>query len=91
MAAYLALIDKTTKARVEGKDLIQIDADICAHLGVEVDEVKWYRGWMDNIGFSLAVGKSFPETREHWIDFPDLLPIIDYLAERYDNASYIAR
>lgn len=41
--------------------LTKIDEEICAHLGVSVDEKKWCCAWYDTIGLSLACGQPLEE------------------------------
>lgn len=52
------------KGEKEPQRLNAIDEAICAHFGVEVDEVKWYKNWYNTIGLLLACGKSFAEIDE---------------------------
>lgn len=61
--------------------LIQIDEEICKHLNVEHDPVKYYKDWHDNIGFALACGRDFAWIRYAYATYYDVewLPIIDYL------------
>ena len=84
MAAQLMLLD------LAGKPVhpFKIDEDMCHFFQVDVHPTKWYRGWMDSIGFSLAVGKSFAETMEIW---PEHRDILEYLELNYTNDSYYTR
>jgi hypothetical protein len=59
--------------------LALIDEELCAHLGVEVDNKFWLHGWYNCIGMMLAIGKSFDECREIFKESSELQPIIDYL------------
>jgi len=91
MAAYLALRDKTTGDLRMGRDLIDIDNELCAALGVQPDDDHFYRSWVDTIGFSLALGKSFEEARTQWSYDADLQRVVSYLEARYENTSYFNR
>jgi len=71
--------------------LTLIDEELCAHLGVEVDENNWVHGWYNSIGFSLAMGKSFDECRETFQDSEVLLPVIDYLDANFTTNSWVER
>lgn len=85
MALQLALTHKTTGERV---NLVKVDEEIANAVGDAVHPERWCRFWMDTVGFSLACGKSFVETREYWADRPELLEVIDYLENTYNNTSY---
>jgi len=81
----------TRKSNIEAGpvNFATIDEEICAHLGVEVDNVHWYAGWYDNIGLMLAIGKSWNEMREIFKDSDALLPVIDFLEANFTaNAWY---
>jgi hypothetical protein len=41
--------------------LAEVDEEICAHLGIEVDPVHWCYGWFDSIGLLHSMGKSQDE------------------------------
>lgn len=50
--------------------LTEIDDEICKHLNIEPHPTKYIAGWMDNIGFGLAIGQNFSEIRkdfDKWI------------------------
>jgi hypothetical protein len=97
MAAYLALIRKSDKKLFTGRDLIAVDEMLCEHLGVEPDEKEWHWGWMDTVGLSLAMGKTFDEVREIYLT-PELGPsighakaIVDWFEQEFENDSYYGR
>ena len=73
----------TSKATNEPTSFVQIDEEICAHLGVPVHPTKYVHGWYDTIGLCLAMGKTFDEQRRIFAECPELLKIIDYLDEHY--------
>lgn len=91
MAAYLALRDKVTGDLRMGRDLIEVDNELCEALGVTPDDDRFYREWVDLVGFSLALGKSFDETRDIFKTDADLQRVIGHLESRYDNTSYHGR
>jgi len=68
--------------------LTLIDEELCAHLGVEVDNTHWVHGWYNSIGFSLAMGKSFDECREIFKKYIELQIIIDYLDANFTTDSW---
>ena len=91
MAAYLALRDKTTGDLRMGRDLIEIDNELCAALGVQPDDDHFYRSWVDTIGFSLALGKSFEEARTQWSYDADLQRVALWLESKFENTNYRGR
>ena len=47
------------KGKNEPISLVEIDKEICNHLGVEPDSEKYVYNWMDNLGAFLALGMPF--------------------------------
>ena len=97
MAAYLSLRHKETGAIFAGADLIKVDEMLCAALGVEPDPVSWHMGWMDWIGFSIAVrsDKSVADALSHHMvpsqfgdPDPDSLAICNWFIASFDGESY---
>lgn len=82
MPACFQLISKATN---EPTPFVQIDEEMCAHLGEEVDPKRYYKHWYDCIGFALATGKDWQWCREN---LDDLDEVIDYLEERYSTNSW---
>lgn len=85
------LIGKVTKTATS---FAEIDDAICKELNVPMSETKYYLGWYDFIGLSLALGSSFDKIRQslrpkehdtpddlHWAE--QMLKIVDYLDEHY--------
>ncbi len=85
VAAVLALKHKETGNVACGRGLIEVDEDMCKVVGVEPDDVTFYKEWVDTVGFGLAVGRTYNEIREN---FPDHGDVIDYLETYYDNDSF---
>jgi hypothetical protein len=94
MAVQLELTRKVDGSRVP---LVPLDDEICSVLGVEPNPVEFLAGWMDTIGFTLALGGTFDEARVRWFggrdDEKSILRgrIIDYLETYFDNTSYGTR
>jgi hypothetical protein len=95
MPNFLRLTDKTTGQSHEGRGLIEVDEKLCAALGVPVDEVSFYLGWVD--WMPLYVCDTWDKVREAYEPYKDKLSpeawerktaIIDWLAEHYDLNSY---
>lgn len=82
MPACFQLISKETN---EPTKFQKIDEELCAHLGVECDPVRWLNGWYDCIGWALATGKDWQWCRDN---FTGLDPIIDYLEEHYTSNNW---
>ncbi len=85
-------------APTEAITLIQLDENICVHLGVEVHPVRYVEGWFDDIAFYGALGKSYEEIRKILIEdycghenCATLLKILDYLEANYTMDSYYER
>lgn len=56
----------TKKGEDKPTPLSKIDEELCVHFNHAVHPVTYLWGWYDAIGFNLAIGKSFPEVREHF-------------------------
>lgn len=88
MPAYFQLLSKASGKAVP---FVEIDEAMCKHFQVDVDPVKYYEGWYDNIGLLCALGRTWDEIRETWKDFPELLAIVDWLAEHYTADGWSSR
>ena len=73
----------TRKGASAPSKFADIDNELCAHLGVQPDPIRYYQGWYDCIGFALAIGKTWDWMRKEWAEDTELLPIIDYLEAHY--------
>ena len=62
-----------------------IDEKLCAYFQVIPDEDRYYKGWVDIEGLSLAMGKDWAWMRGH---FPERAPIINWLEENYTPDSF---
>lgn len=100
MAAYLSLRHKETGVTYTDAGLVQVDEMLCAHLGVEPDPVNWFMGWMDWVGFSIAVsGKSVSDALAHHMDMDsplgapcaDTLRLCQWFIDTFENASFSGR
>lgn len=78
MARYLRLVRRDNGQADSFQD---VDEEICALLGVQVDRVNWCRNWYNRVGLLLAVGQSFAEVRE--VVSADLHPVVDWLEANY--------
>ncbi len=78
----------TRKGESEPMKLQDVDTLIAAHVGEVCDPVRWCRGWYDTIGFGLAMGETFSSLRAEYFNHPDLLPVIDFLAENFTTAAW---
>ncbi len=81
-AAYIQFFPKGSD---EAVDLSTLDEEICGVVGDPVDPKLYCRGWFDTVAFSLALGRSWPEVREHWGEYTELAPIMDHLERNYDT------
>ena len=88
MAVQLCLQDKETGKFLAGSDFIALDNAIAESFGEEPHEVHWCRGWMNSVGFALAVGKTFDEVKQMFHYDEETVQITEWLAQRYDNTSY---
>lgn len=51
-----------SKKTGEATRFVEIDEELCKHLGMPVDPVKWVGGWYDWVGWAIAVsGKTLPQ------------------------------
>jgi hypothetical protein len=91
MAAYLSLKNRKTGEIMSGENLIDLDAQICAAINHPVDKVQWCKNWMDTIGFALALGHDYSKVRAIFGGKPELLEILNWLEENYENTSYMGR
>lgn len=73
--------------------LAQIDDELCKHLGVVADPVKYHLGWYDSVGFGLATGLTFDQLRKMCKDSGDteLLPVIDFLDANFTALAWSER
>jgi len=73
---------------------VEIDAEICKHLDVPCDDVKYYLGWYDFVGWRLAIGKSLGEVKvevEANVDnplTPEMLKLVQYLIDNYTSDAW---
>jgi hypothetical protein len=95
MAAYLELTRKEDGKVFSGSRLIDLDATLAAHIGIEADPVNWTLDWMNGPGMSLALGKTFAETREAFTSSiaaePACGKLLDYLEANFTNTSFFSR
>ena len=84
-----------------------IDVEICNLFGEEVDPIKYILGWYDAIGFRIAMGKSFEEIRQEYIEnirkvgdfdirnniwyYCQLLQIVNFLEKNYSPNAWFSR
>jgi hypothetical protein len=92
MAAYIQLLNRETG---QAETFVDIDTKMCEHFGVPVDEEKYYMSWYDLICFSLALGQTYEQIRERWLEYGELvrrdLEILEWLEERYEPKSWMGR
>jgi hypothetical protein len=100
MAAYLSLTAKSDGKQYFGQGLVRVDEMMCEALGVEVDEIDFYRNWVDRMGFTIAVtNKPIAEALDRYrkVDvngfepYAEDLPVCDWLIENFENSSYYGR
>lgn len=65
-----------------------VDEEICAHLGVTPDPVKYYMGWYDAIGFLLAIGKTWSEIL---LVYPEAEPVLLFMEATYTPNAWYSR
>ena len=78
--------------------LADLDDELCAHLGVTPDPVKYVAGWFDFIGLFHALDKSHDEVRAKikkcieddpaYTGYQQWLKILDYLEEHFTVNSW---
>jgi hypothetical protein len=64
-------LSKKSSPTFEPIKLSVLDDEICAYMGVEPDEIKYYCGWYDYIGFRLAMGNNFDQIKaslNEWLE-----------------------
>lgn len=76
--------------------LSAVDAAMCAHFGVPVDEKFYYCGWFDTVGYLLATGRTFEEAKARIVELDiqpqqKLLDICDWIADNYTVDSFSSR
>jgi hypothetical protein len=95
MPNILALTDRKTGERFEGRGLIRVDEMLCEALGVPVDDVQFYEGWVDWTPLYFTndwddVRKSYLEggydNSSGWVD--RRMRVIDWLSERFSLDGY---
>lgn len=94
MAAYLALVSKADGSTYTGRDLIKVDDMLCAHVGVEPDPECWHMGWMDWVGFSMAVsGKPVADALSPMLPNmrADERKVVQWFIDNFENASFYGR
>lgn len=85
----------TRKGEEKASSLMRIDEEMCMHFGAEVHPTRYYLGWYDLVGFSLAMGRDWNWMREQLkkdeiVDDPILL-VIDWLEENFIADSWSQR
>lgn len=93
MPNYLRLQDKQTGESHEGRGLIAVDEKLCQALGVPVDDVKFYRGWVDWVCLYLnddwaGVRKMESETSFDPDYYQERKVILDWLEDNYHLGTY---
>lgn len=78
-------LSRKTSEKFSPVPLAHIDNEMCEHFKVEPHPVAYYRGWVDDIGFSLAMGKSFDQI------IAQIQTAVDSLATDTDNLPYEQR
>jgi hypothetical protein len=78
MAQYFQLFDKNTG---EAKRFLDVDEEICNHMGIKADDIKWAHQWYDIIGLFLSCGKNWDEIRIA-VD-GELKEIVDFMEDNY--------
>jgi len=58
------------KGKNEPIPFVEIDKEICNHLGVEPDNEKYAYNWMDSLGTFLALGMSFNKILKFYTEDP---------------------
>lgn len=99
MAAYLELTDKATGEVYAHGRLIDLDKEICDHLGLPCDPQVWVLSWMNTVGYALAMGATWEHIRKYIPEPDELLPdgrdpclsLVDYLENRFVNTSFHSR
>ena len=83
------------KSSAVAEKFYDIDNELCKHLGVEVSQTQYYRGWYDSIGMLVAMGRTWADIREVCAKDiegdpgdPELGKIIDWLSENYNTKSW---
>jgi hypothetical protein len=67
--------------------LAVVDAELCAHCGVEPHPTLYYRQWYDSIGLGLAMGMSWDRMREIFTAVPDDTEAVDMV--NWFEANYV--
>lgn len=73
--------------------LVAVDEAMCAHFNVPCDPKMWYRSWFDIEGFACALGWTWDDMREHFMERGDAdrIPIVDFLASHYVVTAWSGR
>ncbi len=85
------------KGEKEPSTFQDIDEEICKHLGVTPDPVKYHCGWYDLIGWRLAIGNEFPAIIKEFKGEPEdpyyvkLTKIAEWLNEHYTSSAWAER
>lgn len=66
----------------------EIDEAICRHFKQPIDSEQYFNYWYQNIGFRLAMGKTWDEIRESYKECSGSLKIIAFLEENYTSSSW---
>lgn len=76
------------KGKKEPIPLQTVDEEICAHMGVPVDETIYYRAWYNTIGMAIALGAGWDQLLEHYKDDPDRHKIVLFMRDNYDSDNW---
>jgi hypothetical protein len=96
MPNILALTDRVTGERHEGRGLIAVDKRLCEALDVPCDDIEFYEGWVD--WMPLYFNEDWDKVRDSylngnydnskgWVD--TRVRVINWLAEHYTLNTYV--
>lgn len=82
------LLDKTTGEPVS---LQKVDDMMREAFGEPPNEKEWLYRWYDTVGFALAMGRSWDETRKHFEGCENLQRAIDWLEMNFGADAWAER
>ena len=78
----------------QGEPVKLADLNACLWLhftGSIPDDPVWFRNWYNRIGLHMAFGYSLNECKEYFKSDPQMVEVIDYIAQYYTPKSWYER
>jgi hypothetical protein len=83
MPTVVKFIAKSETDQTKFADWLDMDEQICAHMGKPVDPIQWHEYWVDIIGFHIALGGDLQQIQTKTHFSPEIKKIAKFLETHY--------